>query len=225
MAWIIQQQKSLELFVLTVWFVWNQRNQDRLHKPNCSLHLLAQLAKDQLQEFLSIQPPLKPPDILPWIRWKPPPPAFVKINFDGAVFSKENNAVLGVVIRNNDGLVFALQTERLQQAFSPEVTEALATHRGATLSLELGFSNAILEGDSQTLILALQHEKEILISNRLLVNNKCLCSRLFIELHYPCTRTESNKVAHNLAQYALYISNFVVWITNVPPQVFFCFPS
>ena len=33
-------------------------------------------------------------------------------------------------------------------AFSPRVTEALAAHRGATLALELGFSNVVLEGNS-----------------------------------------------------------------------------
>ena len=47
-AWIIQQQKSPELFALNVWSIWNQQNQVQLHQPSCSLHLLAQLAKDRL---------------------------------------------------------------------------------------------------------------------------------------------------------------------------------
>lgn len=101
------------------------------------------------------------------------------------------------------------------------MTKALAAHIGAMLTLELGFSNAALEGDSQTLISALQHKKEILTSNGLLVDNICLCSRLFTKLRYSHTRREGNKVAYNLAQYAFHISDFVVWMADVPPQVFF----
>ena len=140
-----------------MWSIRNERNQVRLHKPNYPLHQLARLAKDRLQEFQSVQPPLKPPDIQPQTRWNPPPHGFVKINCDEVVFSKENYVGLGVVIRNCDGLVLASQTRRLHQAFTPEVCEALAAHRCATLALELGFSKAVLEGDSQQLMSALHH--------------------------------------------------------------------
>ena len=38
----------------------------------------------------------------------------------------------------------------------------------------------------------------------------------FNQLHYSHVKKEINKVAHNLAQHALCISNFVVWMKNVP---------
>lgn len=68
------------------------------------------------------------------------------------MFSEINSASVGVVIRNSDVLVLASQTQRLQQAFSPEVTEIFAAHREATLALELGFFKVVVEGNSQALM-------------------------------------------------------------------------
>ena len=67
---------------------------------------------------------------------------------------------------------------------------------------------------------ALQHEKEILTSDGLLIDDIHLCSRLFIELRYSHTRREGNKVAQGLPRYALHISDFFVWTENVPLQFF-----
>ena len=39
----------------------------------------------------------------------PPPPGFVKINFDEAVFFEENKACAGIVIRNGEGFVLVSQ--------------------------------------------------------------------------------------------------------------------
>ena len=116
--------------------------------------------------------------------------------------------------------VLASQTWRLQQAFTPEVCEALAAHRCATLALELGFLKAILEGDSQRLMSALHHGKEVLSPDGLLVDDIHLCSRFFIELRYSHARRESNKVAHSLVRYASHILDFIVWMKDVPSQIF-----
>ena len=49
--------------------------------------------------------------ILPQVCWRPPPHGFVKVNVDGAVFSKENRSDVGVVIQNREGLVLASQSQ------------------------------------------------------------------------------------------------------------------
>ena len=41
----------------------------------------------------------------------------------------------------------------------------------------------------------------------------------FNQLHYSHVKKEINKVAHNLTQHALCISNFVVWMEDVPPPL------
>ena len=37
LSWVIQEQRNVELFAMTVWSVWTQRNQARLNKPHCPL--------------------------------------------------------------------------------------------------------------------------------------------------------------------------------------------
>ena len=40
-------------------------------------------------------------------RWRAPQTGFVKVNFDGALFGDSNKSVVGIVIRDNNGVVLA----------------------------------------------------------------------------------------------------------------------
>ena len=111
---------------MTVWSIWNQHNQVRLQQTNYALHLIPQVSKDRMEEFMAVQPPPKPPPIIPRVCWRPPPPSFVKINFEKAVFSKENKAEVGIVIRNREGCVLASQFRQINQTYSPNVIEAIS---------------------------------------------------------------------------------------------------
>nr|POE46102.1 hypothetical protein CFP56_34160 [Quercus suber] len=88
-------EKTQEMFAM---LAWNQRNKVRRQEPSCSLHLLAQTAKDHLQEFKSVQPIPPQPVAVPRARWKPPSEDFVKVNVDGAVFADEDKSGIGLVV-------------------------------------------------------------------------------------------------------------------------------
>ena len=45
-------------------------------------------------------------------------------------------------------------------------------------------------------------------------------ANLFYQLCYFHVRREGNKVAHSLARHALEITDFVVWMEDVPPPLF-----
>jgi len=62
----------------------------------------------------------------------------VKINFDGALFSKENKLGIGVVIRDENGLVLGSCTKRLSQAYSAMEIEAMAAATALVFSSEMG---------------------------------------------------------------------------------------
>ena len=62
----------------------------------------------------------------------------VKINFDGALFSKENKLGIGVVIRDENGLVLGSYTKRLSQAYSAMEIEAMAAATTLVFSSEMG---------------------------------------------------------------------------------------
>ena len=80
----------------------------------------------------------------------------VKINFDGAVFSKENKSGIGVVVRNENGLVLGSCTKRLSQAYSATEIKTMVATTTLVFASELGVRQAILEGDSMAVIKALK---------------------------------------------------------------------
>ena len=87
-----------------------------------------------------------------------------------------------------------------------------------SFALDIGFSRAILEGDSWEVFKALTDEKPALTSYGLLVNDAKVISRNFNQLLYSHIRREGNFVAHSLARYAVNIPDYLVWMEDVPPQ-------
>ena len=63
-------------------------------------------------------------------------------------------ASLGVVIRNSHGQAIASLSE--QAIDSSDIVEAMAAARAISFAHELGFTSYIIEGDSETVIKALQ---------------------------------------------------------------------
>ena len=152
-------------------------------------------------------------------RWVPPPANFVKINFDGAVFSKDKFSRVGAVIREENGLVLGSCSKHLPQAYSAVEVEALAAATALALAEDLGMQRVILEGDSLVIIIALREEEQIFSPIGLLLEDVRRLSLSFQQLLYSHTKREGNSVAHNLARYANSIPDFLVWMEDVPPCI------
>ena len=67
----------------------------------------------------------------------------MKANFDGAVFADSGEAVVGVVIQNENGEVMAALSEKIALPSSVEVLEMVAARRAAVFAAELGFQRVI----------------------------------------------------------------------------------
>lgn len=120
LSWIIMQDKNLELFAFTAWTIWNNRNKVRMHQPAMALHQVVALSCASLFEFQARQVVSKAharQDVSNVTWWLPPSLELVKINFNGAVFAKENRSDIGVVIRNDEGLVIASCSKKLSTAY------------------------------------------------------------------------------------------------------------
>ena len=89
------------------------------------------------------------------VAWKALDQHAYKVNFDGAIFAEEGLTSLGVVICNNQGLIMASLTQQITLPVSVIEVEILAARRALELTLELGFDNITLEGDSEVLIKSL----------------------------------------------------------------------
>ena len=86
----------------------------------------------------------------------------MKVNCDGARFTKENRAGIGVVIRNSEGLVLGSMSKLVPQAYSPLEIEAMAVTTALEFASDLGLQRAILETDSLVLVKALREGTEFL---------------------------------------------------------------
>ena len=69
---------------------------------------------------------------------------------------------MGVVIRNDHGLIMASLTQQIPLPSSVIEVEVLATRKALELTIELGFDNITLEGDSEILIKSLEKSDNFL---------------------------------------------------------------
>lgn len=67
----------------------------------------------------------------------------------------------------------------------------------------------------------LVNDNTVLSCNGLLIEDNRRCSTLFNQLSYSHIKRKCNKVAHSLARYVAHISDFLVWIEDVLPQILF----
>ena len=145
-----------------------------------------------------------------------------KINFDGAVFSSKNKSGIGIVIRDNLGFVITSCSKKLQQAYSSSEVKALAAATALSFAADIGINKAILEGDLLEVIRALSQDATTLSLIGPWIEDAKIYSNSFFKLQYFHTRREwreSNSFAHNLAKYAVDISDFTIWMEDVPSHV------
>ena len=95
---------------------------------------------------------------------------------------------------------------------------AIAASWALSFALEVGVKQAILEGDSLTIIKGLMEEERLLVPLGLFIEDAKQLSQRFDELLNSHTKRECNTLAHSLARYAVGIPNFLVLMEDVPPQ-------
>ncbi len=61
-----------------------------------------------------------------------------KINYDGAIFQERNEAGIGVVIRDEQGLPLASMAKKIRYSHSVEGVEALAARSTIQFALDIG---------------------------------------------------------------------------------------
>ena len=222
LSWLITNQQDLELFSTLVWLIWTQRNQVCLKKPSINAHQLAATAKELVAEFAQTVP-LPPYPLLAanstQTRWRPSTQGMVKINCDGATFRDQKKSGVGVVIRDDNGMVLALLSKQLPQLYSALEVEAMAASTALSFASQLGFHWAILESDSLTLATALRNDSTFLSLDGLLMEDIKFHASSFTQLRYSHVKREGNNVAHKLARHTLCILNFSMWMEDVPPPL------
>ena len=143
----------------------------------------------------------------------------MKINFDGAIFAEEKSSSMGVIIWDRKGLVIAFMATRIPQQLRLIEIEAMAASKALEFARELGIAKAVLEGDSQVVIMALNSKTSVLAPYGSLIQDSLTLSNSFSKLSYSHTKREGNTVAHNLAKLVVNLTNCVIWMEDVPSDV------
>ncbi|XP_023891986.1 uncharacterized protein LOC112003985 [Quercus suber] len=151
--------------------------------------------------------------------WTAPDQHWAKVNFDGATFAGDNKAGLGVVVRNDAGLVMASLAQLIPLPTSVIEVEVLAARRALELALECGFQRIVLEGDSEVLYKALhQGNRSLAHYGHLITDIQFLISH-FNAFKLSVVRRHCNKLAHALARRATISPSMSVWMEDVPPDL------
>ncbi|XP_059429859.1 uncharacterized protein LOC132163555 [Corylus avellana] len=87
-------------------------------------------------------------------RWSPPVGSSLKINFDTAI--RDSFSAQGAVCRDSSGKILEAVSQIIPLC-DPTYSEALAAALAISLAISLGCADFFLEGDSQVVIMALQH--------------------------------------------------------------------
>ena len=178
---------------------------------------LVGLASDSLHEFQRGRSvPQQTVRSIPSGSWTPPPPGWLKINFDGATFKDRKLAGLGGVIRNDNGLIMAAFTQTIPLPTSVEMVEVLAARNALVLAQDLNLTQVQLKGDSEIITNALSSSGRDSSSYGHILKDIKLLSLAFQCLSFSHTHRQGNKLAHYLARSAYNFSPFQVWMEEIP---------
>ena len=217
-SWILENGKPMELFAVQVWSIWNQRNKLRLNQSCRLTKDLQKMAVESWNEICRSNLRLNRSSSSPTHQtvWTAPALDNYKINYDGALSSANNKSGIGIVVQDCHGEVIASLIQQLDQAYQPVEVEALVVSKAVEFGSELGLHNAIIEGNSVVVAMALKCKEFGLAPYTHLLNDVSLFFGLYSQLSYSYVKREGNKVAHSLARLVLTSQHCTVWMEDVP---------
>jgi ribonuclease HI len=114
----------------------------------------AHINKISLEHFIAWHPPTQELEE----KWIPPPPNWVKFNFDTVI--RDSFSAQAMVCRDSKGRILHLSSQ-ISSSCTPNVGEARAALLACSISASLSFDNFILEGDSEVVVHALQNPNSV----------------------------------------------------------------
>jgi ribonuclease HI len=219
---VIQLNSDLlfEKFAVTCWLLWHKRNQDRLKLPSEDYSQIWYRAQASLHEYLAVTSEeklekSKPPQV----RWKPSFTNYYKVNFDGALFKESNEGGIGVVIRDNAGMVIATLSQKIRGPHTVEMVEALAARRAIVFAKEVGIDDVEFEGDAVNVIRDLNSQVSIPTPYGLIIEDAKVILHDLQRSSLSHTCRSGNSVAHALARRAHNCNSPLIWMEEVPPDI------
>ena len=203
--------------ILMLWCVWHRRNKALYQQIVDPLESISPLVQRLSSEYHLANAAVVPTVLPRPVSWTPSMVCDYKVNFDAAVFPKNQSTGVGVVIRNGQGLPVAVACQRYPCAYAIADAEAMAARVALQLAWDVGLWNVELEGDSLLVIRALKDPELSLASYGDIVQDIQHLAVSFQCVRYCHVSRAGNNAAHVLARKALILhSEFLVWLKDVP---------
>ena len=142
-----------------LWRIWKSRNSavfnnDFFNPVACLIRAKKEYAEWRIRTRLSVDHFLKGPSSSPptsphLVRWHPPSPGFVKLNFDGSLIN--SSATGGFIIRDWTGKLVKVRANYYGDT-SILVAEARTLHDGLRLAIQAWLRKIVIEGDNKIMV-------------------------------------------------------------------------
>ncbi|KAL4352719.1 hypothetical protein GQ457_06G011920 [Hibiscus cannabinus] len=151
--------------------------------------------------------------------WKKPGPSQVKINVDGAWVAAMRVAAIGVIARDQHGLMIDGCARRVEGNHTAETIEACAFTEGVRMALRNGWELVIVEGDALGIINSLNEASldDSVAGTYLTEAWKVAQDKEGLCFHH--VNREANQAAHKLAQECIREPIDFSFIDCIPPSI------
>nr|POF09573.1 hypothetical protein CFP56_41711 [Quercus suber] len=146
----------MEKTAMICWEIWKNRNDMRHGGAVKQGHQILRKALRNVEEYRAAHEEVLPQRDKDEICWSAPREGRYKANVDGATFTNPRASGMGLVIRNNQGLVMAAMSRKITAPLSALSVEAKAMELAVEWTLEMGFREVTFETDSLCLHNALK---------------------------------------------------------------------
>ncbi|KAJ1396828.1 Ribonuclease H-like superfamily [Sesbania bispinosa] len=183
--------------------IWQARNKKVFEQRDTSLQTLLNRVSNSLQTGERSNPHLGgcPRSAATRVeQWSPPPIRWFKVNVDAAHAAGEVWGV-GIIIRDEHGVVLAAASRRISSLPDPGLAEAMGIRLAILFAVEMCFDRVVVESDCKTIVEIFQSNSLCHSYQGMIIQDCITLSRCFSSFQIKHVRRAGNMCAHLLAKY------------------------
>ncbi|XP_062104232.1 uncharacterized protein LOC133815403 [Humulus lupulus] len=218
---------SLNLIPMLCWALWKSRNDLIWNQRSMEVAEIVSLARNSLSQWKSAQDRTFDLSLGLVLSsdgnaiWSPPPPGFIKVNSDAALFSSPDRFSFAIVARNQSGELLEARAPCREGLVEPDFAEAIGIKEALSWIKAKGWRNVMVESDSLVSIQAIRSSTPLLSYFGRIIQD---CRQIFSELQ-NCSvslnfvKRSANAVAHCIAKSTSNIADRIVKGNDVPVEL------